>query len=125
MLTRSHAPVGATTTGTAYRKPSMMSRLTGRRTVAPATTSTTSTTRRRRGFGSGTRTRGTTGTTRTVGTGPAPMSHHARRPSMGDRIHGAARKLAGRLTPGRRGIQKEREGEGNNLQNSICPEKRS
>ncbi|USP76646.1 hypothetical protein yc1106_03920 [Curvularia clavata] len=87
-LARRHAPRTTRTTRTTAR-PSLKTRLMGGRRThakrAPATTTTTTTTTR---------------TTRTTGTHgrAAPVHHHKRHATMGDKVSGMMMKLRGSLT---------------------------
>jgi hypothetical protein len=97
---------------TVQAKPTFMERITGRPSTSRRTGMTSSTTtggplsssRRSGRTGGGIFSRrsartnnvGTTGAS--VGTGPAPMSHHKNHTATtGDRIHGMARKVAGEV----------------------------
>ncbi|KAH8145098.1 uncharacterized protein LAJ45_10878 [Morchella importuna] len=95
----------ATRSTTVARKPSLMYRLThpaGTRTVGTRSTAGTRATRRR-----------------TKATGPAPVSTHRRartKPTLGARIHGMAKKVAGTLTGSR-----TKKAQGNAMVNGRTP----
>jgi len=82
---------------TTTRRPGLLARLRGAPKTVTTTHTTTTTTRRapRSGFMSGRKTRRANNYNTTTG---APVVHHRRKVSMGDKVSGAMMKLRGSLT---------------------------